>query len=117
MATLAVMIGGAAINALAFSGSNYLFSKLSDYGKAENQKHDLAIEDFQKAKNEWNKERVKRLDFINKKLREQQDARQAITDRKDGMRVLSSIGSKDKAPVSTTQVHQLLSSFRNSEER
>ena len=35
MATLAVMIGGAAINALAFSGSNYLFSKLSDHGKAE----------------------------------------------------------------------------------
>ena len=86
MATLAVMIGGAAINALAFSGSNYLFSKLSDHGKAERKRHDLAMEDFQKARDEWNKERVKRLDFINKRLREQQDAKQAITNLEDGMR-------------------------------
>ena len=50
MATLAVMIGGAAINALAFSGSNYLFSKLSDHGEAERKRHDLAMEDFQKVK-------------------------------------------------------------------
>ena len=48
MATLAVMIGGAAINALAFSGSNYLFSKLSDHGKAERKRHDLAMEEFSK---------------------------------------------------------------------
>ena len=56
MASLAVMIGGAAINALAFSGSNYLFSKLSDHGEAERKRHDLAMEDFQKARDEWNKE-------------------------------------------------------------
>ena len=82
MATLAVMIGGAAINALAFSGSNYLFSKLSDHGEAERKRHDLAMEEFQKARDKWNKERVKRLDFINKRLREQQDARQAISNSK-----------------------------------
>ena len=85
MATLAVMIGGAAINALAFSGSNDLFSKLSDHGEAEQKRHDIAMEEFQKARDEWNKEEVKKLDFINKRLHEQQDARQAITDLKDGM--------------------------------
>ena len=42
--------------------------------------------DFQKERNLWNKERVKRLDFINKRLREQQDARQAINNAEDGMR-------------------------------
>ena len=33
MVSLAVMIGEAAINALAFSRSNYLFSKLSHHGQ------------------------------------------------------------------------------------
>ena len=75
MATLAVMIEGAAINTLAFSGSNYLFSKLSDHGKVEHKRHDLAMEEFQKARDEWNKEQVNKLDIINKRLHEQQDAR------------------------------------------
>ena len=86
MATAAVMIGGAVINALAFSGSNYLFSKLSDHGEAERKRHDLAMENFQKARDRWNKERLKRLDFINKRLHEQQDAKEAISDLEDGMR-------------------------------
>ena len=59
MATLAVMIGGAVINAVTFSGSNYLFSKLSNHGEAEQKRHDLAMEEFQKDRDEWNKERVK----------------------------------------------------------
>ena len=85
------MTGGTAINALAFSGSNYLFSKLLDHGKAKQKRHDLAMEDFQKVRDEWKKERVKRLDFINKRVREQQDARQAVTNLEDGMREYSSI--------------------------
>ena len=100
MATLAVMIGGAAINALAFSGSNYLFSKLSDHGEAERKRHDLAMENFQKARDEWNKERVKRLDFINKRLREQQDARQAITNLEDGMREYYQVFGRRIKPLS-----------------
>ena len=49
MASLAFLLGGAAINALAFSGSNYLFSKISDHGAQERKRHDLAIEKLQKA--------------------------------------------------------------------
>ena len=110
MATLAVMIGGAAINALAFSGSNYLFSKLSDYGEAERKRHDLAMEDFQKARDEWNKERVKRLDFINKRLREQQDARQTISNLEDGNREYYRVFGRKikplpKEPVLTDYYH------------
>ena len=70
MASLAVMIGGAAINILEFS-SNYLFSKLSDHGEAERKRHNLATEKFQKARDKWNKERLKRLYLINKRLCEQ----------------------------------------------
>ena len=38
MASLAFLIGGAAINALAFSGTNFLFSTLSDHGAAGTKK-------------------------------------------------------------------------------
>ena len=68
------------------------------------------MEEFQKARDEWNKERVKRLDFINKRLREQQDARQAIIDLKDGMREYYQVfGQKikplPKKPVLTDFYH------------
>ena len=86
MANLAVIIEGAAINLLAFSGSNNLFSKLSDHGQEKRKKHDLAIENFQKAKDEWNKKQMKKIDFINKRLHDKQHAKQAITDLEDGMR-------------------------------
>ena len=45
-----MLIGGAAINALAFSGNNYLFSELLDHGETERKRHDLAMEKFQKQK-------------------------------------------------------------------
>ena len=36
----------------------------------ERKRHDLAIEQLQKARDKWNKNRMKQLDFINKRLRE-----------------------------------------------
>ena len=42
MATIALMVGGAITNALAFSGSNFLFSQMS--GAAERKRHNLAME-------------------------------------------------------------------------
>ena len=54
--------------------------------KQKRKRNDLAMEDFQKARDEWNKERLKRLDFINKRLRDQQHAKQAITNLEEGMR-------------------------------
>ena len=35
MASLAVMAGGALVNALEFSGTNFIFGQLGDYGKTE----------------------------------------------------------------------------------
>ena len=54
MASVAMLIGGALENALAFTGSSYLFSRLSkDNIDAERKRHDLAIEQLQKAQIEW----------------------------------------------------------------
>ena len=47
MARIGFLIGGALINALAFSGSNFLFSRLSKKSiDKEQERHDKAIEDL-----------------------------------------------------------------------
>ena len=54
MASIAMLIGGAVANALAFTGSSYLFHRLSaDNIDAERKRHDAAIENLQKAQVEW----------------------------------------------------------------
>ena len=68
MTSLLFTIGGALVNALAFSGTNFVFSKLTDQGDEERKRHDLALERLQRARDEWNKDQMKRLDFINKRL-------------------------------------------------
>ena len=44
MASIAMMIGGAITNALAFSGSSFLFNQMS--GSAERKRHNLALENY-----------------------------------------------------------------------
>ena len=58
------------INALSFSGTSFVFSRLLDHGTKERKRHDLAEEKLQKAKGKWNRDRMKCLDFINQNLRE-----------------------------------------------
>ena len=70
MASVAMLIGGASANALAFTGSSYLFLRLSkDSIDNERKRHDLAIEQLQKAQIEWAQKRQERIDFINNQLR------------------------------------------------
>ena len=73
MALLLLSIGGVVVNALAFSGINFVFSRLTDHGEEERKRHDLALRKLQKARDEWNKDLMKRLDFINKRLREKNE--------------------------------------------
>ena len=50
MASVAMFIGGALANALAFTGSTYLFHRLSANNiDVERKRHDAAIEALQKA--------------------------------------------------------------------
>ena len=54
MASVAMLIGGALANALAFTGGSYLFHRLSkDRIDAEKKRHDAAIEKLQAAQIEW----------------------------------------------------------------
>ena len=78
MASLLFTVGGAMVNALAFSDTNFIFSGLTDHGAEERKRHDLALEKLQRARDEWNRDRMKRLDLINKRLRERNEARTYI---------------------------------------
>ena len=56
--------------ALAFSGSNYLFTMLRCSAVDEERKrHDKAIEQLQAAQAAWSRRRTERLDWINEELR------------------------------------------------
>ena len=65
MASIGFLIGGALVNALAFTGSNYLFSSLSKESIDEERKrHDKAIEDLQRAQIEWAKEKTRTIGLL-----------------------------------------------------
>ena len=85
MASLLFTIGGAVVNALAFSGTNFVFSRLTDHGAKEHKKHDLDLEKLQRVRDKWNEDRMKRLDFINKRLREKNEARAYINNVDEAM--------------------------------
>ena len=66
------------VNALPFSGTNFDFSRLEDHGAEERKRHDLALKQLQRARDEWNRDRMKLLDLINKRLRERNKTRAYI---------------------------------------
>ena len=79
MASIGFLIGGALINALAFSGSNFLFSRLSKESiDKERKRHDKAIEDLQPAQIEWAKKRQERLDYIHNEITKERKAEKGL---------------------------------------
>ena len=65
-----MLIEGALANALAFTGSSYLFHRLSaDNIDTERKRHNLVIEALQAAQLEWAHKWQQRIDFINNQLR------------------------------------------------
>ena len=99
MATLAMMAGGALINALAFSGTNAAFSLLGDHGGTERKRHDIAVEKLNKAREDWSRERQQRLDLINKTLSDQRHAKQTFSDLGIAMREYSEITNQSLSPL------------------
>ena len=82
-AALAMMVGGALTNALAFTGSNFLFSSMAS--SAERKRHDLALEQLQRDRDEWNEARLQRIDYINDQLKKQNHAQKTFEDVDEAM--------------------------------
>ena len=82
-----MLIGGALVNALAFTGSSHLFHRLSKESiDAERKRHGSAIEKLQKAQIEWVHNRQQRINFINNQLRLERKAETKFTELNDAMR-------------------------------
>ena len=99
MALLLFTIGGAAVNSLAFSETNFVFSRVTNHGAEERKRHNLPLEKLQKARDEWNRDRMKRLDLINKRLRERNEARTYIKNVDEAMLGYYRVYAKKKKPL------------------
>ena len=99
MASLLFTVGGAVVNMLAFSGTNFLLSGFTDHGEKKRKRHDLELEKLQRARDEWNEDRMKRLDFINKSLREKNQARAYINNVDEAVLEYYRVFAKQRKPI------------------
>ena len=100
MASVGFLIGGALINALAFSGSNFLFSILSKESLDKEQKrHDKAIENLQRAQIEWAKRRQEGLDYINSQIVKDRKAEKRFTDLNSAMQQYFLVTGRQLEPL------------------
>ena len=89
MATVLMMLGGAIVNALAFTGGNFLFSQLSgrdESAKIEQARHNKAMEQQQAAMSAWSKKIMQRLDWINEQFQRENHAVETFHDVDRAMR-------------------------------
>ena len=95
-----MLIRGALANALAFTGSSYLFHRLSaDNIDVERKRHDAAIEALQKAQVEWAHKCQERIDFINNQLRLERKAETKFTELKEAIREYHEIFGHELPPL------------------
>ena len=100
MASVGMLIGGALANALAFTGSSYLFHRLSaDNINAERKRHDAAIEALQKARIELTHKHQQRIDFINNQLRLETKAETKFTELNNAMREYHEVFGHELPPL------------------
>ena len=98
MTSIVLMIGGAITNALAFSGSNFLFSQMS--GAAERKRHNLAMENLQHERDTWNEQRLERIDYINQELKKRGHAVKTFKDVDQAMQQYSFLTGEDLPQLS-----------------
>ena len=95
-----MLIRGALANALAFTGSSYLFHRLSaDNIDAKRKRHDAAIEAIQAAQLEWAHKQQQLIDFINNQLRLERKAETKFTELNNVMREYHEVFGHELPPL------------------
>ena len=95
-----MLVGGAVVNALAFTGSSYLFR---DKGE-DRKKYYEALENLQKAKERFNEQRANRMDSISKTLREQRHAEKTFNTLDEAMREYYEVTKQKLPPLREPQL-------------
>ena len=99
MAGTGFLIGGAMINALALSGSNFLLCRLSRESIDTERKRHKAIEDLQRAQINWAKKRQERLDYINSEIVKEHKAEKRFTDLNSAMQEYFIVTGRQLEPL------------------
>ena len=100
MASVAMLIGGTLANALAFTGSSYLFNRLSkDSIDTKRKRHNVALEKLQAAQIEWAHKHQPRIDFINNQLRLERKAETKFTELNNAMREYHEVFGHELPPL------------------
>ena len=95
-----MLIRRALANALAFTGSSYLFHRLSaDNIDAERKRHDAAIEALHKSQIEWTNKCQQRIDFINNQLRLERKAETKFTELNKSIREYHEVFGHELPPL------------------
>jgi hypothetical protein len=96
-----MMIGTAVVNALAFTGGNYLFNTLGDRenGEVERLRHNKAVEDLQRATEDFNEKRMKTLDFVNRELQARRQAESDFNDVDEALRLYNQVTARDEHKI------------------
>ena len=97
MASIALMIGGAIINATTFVGGSYLAKYLSGSSDSDEEKkrHDLAVEKYQKIYEEYEENRAKLNDWIMTNDRIKDEAKENFKNTDYALKLYNKIHQED----------------------
>ena len=97
MATIAIMLGGAVLNATAFIGGNYLAKVISGSSSAdlqlERERHDKAMEKYQKDYAAYQEKRMAYIDFENRRKGDKNQASENISKTDEALRLYNQMGN------------------------
>ena len=120
MASIAIMIGGAVLNATAFIGGNYLARALGGGDKAalaEKKCHDKALEDYQAAYAKYTRDRTQLLDWIATNAQTKEQAKQNFTNTDYAFKLYNQAHPDEQMTPQGANVLRFLSAERAAERR
>ena len=96
MASIAIMIGGAILNATTFVGGSYLAKYMSgdDLG-AERKRHDLALEKYERDYATWQKSRQRVMDWYSTRRDEQDIAARDLSNTDEALKLYNKVHSQE----------------------
>ena len=99
MASIAIMIGGAILNATTFVGGSYLAKYMSgdDLG-AERKRHDLALEKYERDYQTWQKSRQRVMDWYSQRRDKQDIAARDLSNTDEALKLYNKVHSQDNEP-------------------
>ena len=110
MASIAIMIGGAIVNATTFVGGSYLAKYLAGGNSdAERKRHDLALEKYEQDYQTWQRQRQRVMDWYSQRRDQQESAAQDFANTDEALKLYNRVHEAVDQP----QVHLTEPNFAN----